>query len=369
VIIQKLDVDCFRNIEKACLSFSPAFNFISGRNAQGKTNLLESIHFFSLGRSFRTRRSDDVVKFGKESARLALACKSDSGVSVVIGLVLERGGGIRVSVNGRRLGGLSEIIGMIPTVIFTPEDVLLTSGPPQGRRVYLDYTAAQISPSFLNDLKEYRRALRQRNALLKQAPETGGVPDGLAAWDELLVDKGDAVVRGRREILGELVPRVSSLFGDMLPGGEELTLDYLCSFDPEGSHPGESLRAAIERVREDELRRGFTLCGPHYDDMYISAGGIELRRYGSQGRKRLAAIVLKLAQAQVILERRAERPVVLLDDILSELDVATTGRVQELLTDQYQSFLTSPRIESFPVGRREAAFFVVEGGSIEPANQ
>jgi len=363
LIILGLDVVNFRNIKKASLAFSETFNFISGRNAQGKTNLLEAIHLFSLGRSFRTRHTEEAVTFGEDYFFLRLMCRSDAGIDFRIEIGLERGGRVKASVNGKKLSSLSEIIGIIPSVIFTPQDVMLAAGPPANRRMYIDYTTAQISPAFLSNLKEYRKVLRQRNSLLRNAVEERREPEGLEAWDEMLIEKGEAVVAGRGEMLSEITSRAGQLYREIVPSGETLEIVYLCSFDPVGGGTAGALREELGRVRDTEMKRGYTLAGPHFDDIVISLDATELRKYGSQGRKRLTAIVLKLAQAATIMERRGERPVVLLDDIFSELDGETSRRARDLLSDRYQSFITSPRIGRFGDALEGAFFFVVESGS------
>ena len=362
MIIQSLDLVNFRNIKEATLAFSGTFNVIRGRNAQGKTNLLEAIHLFSLGRSFRTKRREEMIRFDEEYLFVRLACTSDAGVSFRIEIGLERGGRISVSVNGKRLAALSEIIGIMPTVIFTPEDVALATGPPSERRTFVDYTASQISPVFLQNLKEYRKVLVQRNAALKRALESGRPPEGIKAWDEMIVESGAAIIEGRKEMLVEIESRSSRLIDDIMAGAGSITMQYSCSFAPGGAETKEDLREALARTREQERRRGYTLVGPHYDDIRIFLDDRELKRYGSQGRKRLASIVLKLAQAWAIMERRAERPIVLLDDIFSELDDETARSVNGLLSDRYQSFITTPRAEDFI--DVEAARFTVEEGAV-----
>ncbi len=362
MIIGGLDAGNFRNLEKISLEFSDTFNFVTGENAQGKTNLLEAIHFFSIGRSFRTRRTDELVSFDEDYFFIRLKGRSDSGIDFRLEIGYERGGRAKASVNGKTLSTLSEVIGIMPTVLFTPADVGLSAGPPAGRRVYLDYTAAQISPAFLEDLKEYRRIVRHRNRLLKRISCGGRDGGELEAWNAMMVDKGTAVARGRREILGLIGAGAGAIYSEIRGGGERLEMEYRSSYNPEGINDRRALEEALARSGEAEKRRGYTLAGPHYDDLAIFLGGTDLKRYGSQGRKRLVAIVLKLAQASTIMDRRTERPVVLLDDIFSELDAATAARVGGLLSDRYQSFITSPRKEDFP-GKIEkyAAFEVAEG--------
>lgn len=364
MIVRGVKIVNFRNVARAELSFSPTFNLITGRNAQGKTNIIEAIYLFSLGRSFRTRSLDEVVRFETDYFFAKLSGTSDSGVAFDVEAAVERGGRPRVSINGKRASGLGEIVGIIPGVIFVAEDILLAAGPPAERRAYLDYTAAQISPPFVREIKEYRLVLRQRNALLERSARERVAPVGIEPWDEALAAKGASIVRSRLEAMREIEERAQRLFGEVLGAPSDFRMEYVSSFNPDGKDTEEALREALARVREEERRRGYTMAGPHYDDVRIFLESSELRRYGSQGRKRLAALVLKLSQALAILEKRGERPVVILDDIFSELDRETVSRVREHLTDSYQSFITTPRpdeLGGLPAG---AARFSVEGGVV-----
>lgn len=369
MIIRNLHADNYRNIGRLSLEFSGTFNFITGMNAQGKTNLLEAIHLFSLGRSFRTRRADELVKFGEEYFFLRLGGRSDNGVDFTLEYGHERGGSVRSSINGKKLRGLSEMIGVIPSVIFTPEDVEITSGPPSGRRLFLDYTAAQVSPPLLADLKEYRRVLRHRNSLLRSAAYGGGNAGGIESWTDMLVEKGCAIVRGRKEVLAGLSQTASEIYSEIRPGGESLGLSYDCSFCSGDEDLRESFLESLDRSREAERKRGYTAAGPHFDDITVFLDDLQVRKYGSQGRKRLVAIVLKLAQAETIMSRRGERPVVLLDDIFSELDLETAEKVRRLLSDRYQSFITSPRRGVFPEGAGESRVFFVADGRFAVENE
>ena len=367
MIVRGIDIVNFRNIAKAALSFSPTFNLITGRNAQGKTNLLEAIHLFSLGRSFRTRSLEETIRFGEEYLFCRLSGTADSGVDFDIEAGVERAGRIKVSINGKKAAGLSEILGIIPSVIFVAEDILLAAGPPAGRRIYLDYTAAQISPLYLRELREYRGIVRRRNVILEKAAREGAAPEGIEPWDAALVAKGASIVKIRIDTMREIEARAETLLAEIMNEDSGFGMEYVCSFDPSGAEPREALERALARVREAERRRGFTMAGPHYDDVQIFLEAAELRRYGSQGRKRLAALVLKLAQALTILERRGEKPVVILDDIFSELDRQTAQRVREHLTDSYQSFITTPRPEELGELPASAARFVVESGTFSAA--
>ena len=364
------DIECvnFRNIKKTRLEFSGTFNIIEGMNAQGKTNLLEALHIFSLGRGFRTRRTDELVRFGEEYFFLRINGKSDTKVDFTIEFGYEKGGKAKVSVNGNRLSSLSEMIGIIPTVIFTPGDVELASGPPAGRRLFIDYTAAQISPAFLSDLGAFRKALKHRNSLLRKISTGGGGIEELNVWDETFVSKGAALTKGRMEVLSEIEEAACGIYDRIRPSGEKLGIRYRSSFYEGNDTVEDDLKEALRRSSQSELRRGYSLAGPQYDDIELSLDDAPIRRFGSQGRKRLTAIVMKLSQAVVIMQRRAERPVVLLDDIFSELDTGISGKVRELISDRYQSFITSPKNEAFSGLPAGSAVFFVEKGSFSLRN-
>jgi len=367
VIVRGIEIANFRNIAEAQLLFSPTFNLITGRNAQGKTNLLEALYLFALGRSFRTRSLDEAIRFGEQYLFLRLSARSDNGVAFAVEVGLERAGRVKVSINGKKQSGVSAIVGAIPGVIFTAEDTMLASGPPAGRRAFLDYTAAQVSPLALQVIMEYRGILKRRNALLERSARGGSPPDGIEAWDEALIAKGAEIVRLRRGMMREVSLRAERLFGEILGVSSGFRMEYACSFGSAESDPAEALRDSLARARDAERRRGFTMAGPHYDDVRIFLESAELRRFGSQGRKRLAALVLKLAQALTILEERGERPVVILDDIFSELDRETADRVRAHLGDGFQSFITTPRPEEVGALPAGSARFFIEGGAIREA--
>ncbi len=364
------DIECvnFRNICKARLEFSASFNVIEGMNAQGKTNLLEALHIFSLGRGFRTRSTDELVRFGEEYFFLRINGKSDREVEFTIDFGYEKGRGVKVSVNGNRLASISEMIGIIPTVIFTPGDVELASGPPAPRRLFIDYTAAQISPVFLSGLREFRKILKQRNSLLRKISAGERGTGELGAWDEAFILKGAALARERMEVLGETEEIAREIYGKIGPAGERLGIRYRSSFFESTDTIEEDFRETLRRNSPSEIRRGYSLTGPQYDDLEISLGGASVRRFGSQGRKRLVAIIMKLSQAEVIMRRRTEKPVVLLDDIFSELDAEVSEKVRELISDRYQSFITSPQKDSFSRLPSGSAVFFVENGRFSPRN-
>ena len=273
-----------------------------------------------------------------------------------------------MSVNGNRLSSISDMIGMIPTVIFTPGDVELASGAPAHRRLFIDYTAAQISPAFLSNLGEFRRVLKHRNSLLRKISAGGEGVEELGVWDDIFVSKGAALTRGRREVLSEIEEAAGNIFSRIRPSGEKLGIRYRSSFGEGNGAVEDDLKEALRRNSSSEQKRGYMLAGPQYDDIELFLDDASIRRFGSQGRKRLVAIVMKLSQAVVIMRRRGERPVVLLDDIFSELDAGICGKVRELISDRYQSFITSPKNGAFPDLPAGSNVFSVENGSFSQRN-
>lgn len=357
-----LELKNFRNLEDTRLDFSPSVNLITGRNSQGKTNLLEAIYLFSLGRSFRTARRSEMITFGEPHLYLKITTETDSGIRNRVEVGMERRGETRIRVNGEKVAGFSGVIGMFPGVLFTAEDVGLVSGSPSGRRGYLDYTASQISGEYLDNLREYYRTLRQRNAELKRTGqgEGGGLVRALA---EVLAEKGEKVLSGRRKVLEDVTESAEKLLKDIFSGELEIGMEYISSVSGGGECYSESLFGCLERRSEEEVRKGYTVAGPHRDDIGITLDGLDMRKFGSQGRKRLVAIVMKIAQAEVINIRKGEKPAVLLDDIFSELDTAVEREVSDFISDKYQNFITTPRPVDLKI-EADVRGFYVENGSI-----
>ncbi|HMA77274.1 MAG TPA: DNA replication and repair protein RecF, partial [Candidatus Krumholzibacteriaceae bacterium] len=290
--------------------------------------------------------------------------ESDKGVEYILEVGAERSGRTRVKINGEIAGGFSGLIGIIPGVIFTPRDIGMASGPPGDRRSFIDYTAAQIAGDFFGILKGYRQVLKQRNAQIKEIAVGRGRVEVMRALDSMLVERGEEVVRGRRRVLKIIRDRAAEMFRYVFKGDDYLEMKYTSSINAEGGKYSDIFSDYLLKMRDEEIRRGYTIAGPHRDDIVISIGELNLRKYGSQGRKRLVAIVMKMAQASVIYEKRGERPVIMLDDIFSELDREVSGNVREFLSERYQNFITSPepvRVENREGTRR----FFIDGGKIE----
>ena len=334
-------------------------NLFVGDNGAGKTNLLEALSLFKIGRSFRTGRDADLVALSEPFCRVEVTVDKRDIAGEDFSAAVERSGTKRIQVNAKEVGKLSELVGLYPCVLFGPQDLGLVSGGPEERRRFLDVTGSMTDRTTLETLRAYRRVLGQRNALLK-------APGGRAqrdVWDDELVRHGCAVIEKRRAL-------VETLFSHLTRHASALGLTYAADlrYDsdvlgglPEGVSAEEKYRAELAGVEEEEIRRGITLVGPHRDDLRIFLDGKDVRRFGSQGQRRLIAILLRLTELSYADERTGEPCVLLLDDVFSELDHEASDRLRSILEDDHQVFVTSPVALEWGGGRMVRTFRVENG--------
>lgn len=377
MLLQTLRTVQWRNIEDCSFEFSPGVNVLVGGNGQGKTNFLEAVQYLALGRSHRGARDDEIVRFGGDHFFVRGDGEGDAGQAFCIEAGFTPPRNKKLKVDGRPVARLTDLTGIMACVSFGPEDAELARGAPQSRRRYVDFALAETSRSSLSVLSEYRRALQQRAALLRDSERRGEeIERGLRVWDAELVRAGCDVMIRRAGALLDLGPRVQAQY-EMLTGGLELRMRYAVhalgeSFDvgPEleevlaGAARGVLHRTFRQRLQERRMAeqvRKLNLVGPHRDDIEFGVNGRELRRYGSQGQCRAAAVALKMAQAEFIMARRDDRPVVLLDDVFAEFDERTTRALWDTICQRYQTFLAVPRKSDLEFGEGDALFRVQAG--------
>jgi DNA replication and repair protein RecF len=309
---------------------------VTGPNGAGKTNLLESLHVGTQGFSPRTRADAQLVRFGQDAARVAL--RGDrSGVPLDLVVTLELGSGKKATLNGARLRAAEQLRGEVATLVFTPDRLVVVKGGPAARRAYFDRVLGRLTPGKAGLSAEYGAAVGQRNAALRRVAQGLSSREALSPWNEQVAALGAELVAGRHETVDALQPHFADRAGELgLPQAE---LRY------EGVPPtAAELEARIDR----DLDRGTTGTGPHLDDLGVLSAGRDLRAFGSQGEQRLAVLALLLAEAELLEERRGTRPLLLLDDVLSELDPDRRRILAERVRASGQALVTSASRSALP---------------------
>jgi DNA replication and repair protein RecF len=309
---------------------------VTGPNGAGKTNLLESLHVGTQGFSPRTRADAQLVRFGRDAARIAL--RGDrAGTPVELEVTLELGSGKRASLNGARLRAAELLRSEVATLVFTPDRLVVVKGGPAARRAYFDRVLGRLSPARAGLPAEYGAAVGQRNAALRRVAQGLSSRHALAPWNEQVAALGTALVEARAETVSQLQARFRERAEELgLPEGE---LAYAAE-----PPTAEDLEARTDR----DLERGTTGLGPHLDDVGVLAAGRDLRAFGSQGEQRLAVLALLLGEAELLAERRGVPPLLLLDDVLSELDPTRRRILADRLRVSGQALVTSASRNALP---------------------
>jgi len=368
--LERLKLENYRNYERLDLVFDGLLHLFVGRNAQGKTNLLEAIHVLALARSHRTHADEDLVRWGSETAAVAGIVERAKG-ELQLELAVSRAGK-KAKANGLERRKLSEYVGSLNVVLFAPEDLNLVKGAPGVRRRFLDMELGQAFPVYLRELSQYQRLLRQRNRLLRQYAGRP-VPSGLLdVFSEQLAAVGVKVMLKRQGFIKKLSRWASDIHERMTDGAERLDVRYLPSLelDAEGDEDAAFRRFMVKlsQMREEELRRCVTLVGPHRDDLAFSVNGVDVQAFGSQGQQRTVALSLKLAEIELIAEETGEYPILLLDDVLSELDRFRRSRLIEAFRGRIQTFVTATSLEGLDFrSTAGATLYCVEAGRVRPA--
>ena len=333
----------FRNLERIEAVLGDSVTVVHGPNGAGKTNLLEALYFGCTARSCRTSNEREVVRFGEKVARVEVEVEAEDGTHhLEVGL--EPGEAKRVKVDGAPITGpaTAEVRPLVS--VFMPDRLDLVKGAPALRRAHLDQVVAALWPARAGNRSAYARALSQRNALIGRVRAGAAPPELLDTWDAELAEAGIALMSDRVEACSLVAPRFTDRAGDLgLPDGAEL------SYRPRSrANDAETLRAELLARRDEDLARGFSAHGPHRDDVLLAHAARALRAYGSQGQQRLGLLALLFAERDVLLDARGLPPLMLLDDVMSELDSARRERLVELLTAGGQAVITTTDLEHVP---------------------
>jgi len=341
-----LSIRDFRNIAHAELASAKGVNLFWGANAQGKTNLLEAIYYLITGRSFRTRQDRETLPWDSPSDTVAiirgLVKRPESQYEIVVAMNRTQK---NVSCNGKTLFSLGLLWGKMNAVLFTPGDLEIVQGSPGARRRFLDMEGCQMDHNYLYHLQRYAQILRQRNALLKSSMDDTDMAESLEVWDEEMASPAAEIYLFRRKFIKELAAAAGQIYNGIADSSESLDLGYESFL---GKNETSANREVVEalfkeimrRSRSEDMYRGNTNAGPHRDDFRITIGGQDARIYGSQGQQRSAMIALRLAEINLMKAYTGLTPILLLDDIVSELDEKRRLHFLSLLDPNLQTFIT-----------------------------
>ena len=310
--IKKIKIKNFRNYEKEEINLEKNINIFYGQNAQGKTNIIESIFLCSLGKSFRAKKDNEMIKLNEQNAMVEIEYeKSDREGKIKI----EIGNKKNIYLNGIKIKKLSELLGNLNIVIFTPDDINILKGGPQNRRRFLDIMISQLRPNYMHILNLYIKTMEQRNIYLRQIKEEHKDENLLDIWDEKLAEYAIKIYEYRKEFIKKIIKKLDIIHKNITNNAEEIELDYITECDSKEKY----LKLLKER-RKLDIIKGFTTKGVHRDDFMIYINKKDIKIFGSQGQNRTAMLSLKLAELQVIYDEIGEYPILLLDDFMSELD-------------------------------------------------
>lgn len=356
MIVRKLQIKNFRNYESATITPAEGMNVLYGKNAQGKTNLLEAIYLFAMAKSFRAAKDNELLRFGQESAEI----KADFytfGRELSGEILLSATKRKYIRVGGVPLSKTSELLGQFPIVAFSPDELQLISGAPEIRRRFCDSAISAGKPAYYSALHEYHRICKQKNALLKNAPR----PEELLVWNTGLAEKGALLMQYRREFFEKIAPICKTFHREIAPG-ETLFVKYAPSVPvkPDKTAQAEAILEVLTKRAEAEIQMGISMTGPHRDEVQFFINDRPARDYASQGQQRTAAVVLKVAQATLAKHETGEEPLLLLDDVFGELDSDRRAFLAENMAGRQTIMTGTEKNDALKADR----YFKVEDGKV-----
>ena len=313
MVIKSLKLKNYRNYELLDMTFDSKTNILYGDNAQGKTNILEALYLSGTTKSHRGTKDRDLIQFGREESHLETIVEK-KGMEFQIDMHLKKNSPKGIAINKIPIRKASELFGIVHFVFFSPEDLNIIKDGPAGRRRFIDLELSQIDKVYLSNLSNYNRIINQRNSLLKELYHQDHLMDTLDIWDMQLAEYGTKVIESRKQFIRQVNQIIADIHYRLTGGRERIELSY------ESSLGSLSLEQALKKNRERDIRMKSTSVGPHRDDLCFLSGDLDIRKFGSQGQQRTAALSLKLSEIELVKEVIKDTPILLLDDVLSELD-------------------------------------------------
>lgn len=361
MIIESIELKNYRNYDKLHMDFSHGTNILYGDNAQGKTNILEAIYVCATTKSHRGSKDKEIIQFDRDESHIKLNVRKRD-VPYRIDMHLKKNRAKGVAVNGVPIKKASELFGIVNVVFFSPEDLNLIKNGPAERRRFIDLELCQLNKLYVHSLVQYNKIVTQRNKLLKDIMFRPDYEDTLDIWDMQLVQYGREVIRCREAFVGQLNDLIGGIHRQLSGEKESLHISY------EQNVTVDMFEDTLRKSRPSDLKQRTTLTGPHRDDLSFIINDIDIRRYGSQGQQRTAALSLKLAEIELVKKTVNDYPILLLDDVLSELD---GSRQNHLLSgiNHIQTMITCTGLEDFVNNRfRIDKIFKVVSGEVYSEN-
>lgn len=358
MIVQSLRLSEYRNFESLTLNFSPGTNIFYGENAQGKTNILEALYVTATTKSHRGVHDSDLIRFGYQEGHIQTVLIKD-GLDYKIDIHLRQGKTKGIAINGKKVKKASSFVGLLHVVFFSPEDLSIVKSGPSMRRKFLDTELCQLDESYLYNLTQYNKTIEQRNHLLKQIIDEPSLSSTMDIWNDQLVLYGEKVIHRRKEFIEEMNQIIGTEQKKLSGGKEEVILQYLPDVEEN------QFATKLDTWKEREKYIGSTAIGPQKDDFSFLCNGIDMRKFGSQGQQRTCALALKLSELMLVQSAIGDHPVLMMDDVLSELD---TRRQNDLLASLggIQTMITCTGLDEFVSGRLAIdRLFHVENGTVK----
>ena len=337
--IESIELKNFRNYQDLQLDFDKGTNIFYGDNAQGKTNILESVYICGTTKSHKGSKDKEIIRFGEEESHIRMMVKKDE-LSYKIDMHLRKNKAKGVAINGLPIKKARELFGIVNLVFFSPEDLNIIKNGPGERRRFMDLELCQLDQIYLTDLAGYNHIVNQRNRLLKDLYQNPSLRETLEIWDIQMLQYGKKIIEKRRDFVRDLNDVIQDIHRNLTGGEEHLEVIY------EPSTESECFEETLKKNRERDMRMKMTSAGPHRDDLCFMVNGIDIRKFGSQGQQRTAALSLKLSEIYLVKEKIKDTPILLLDDVLSELDSNRQTYLLDSIHD-IQTLITCTGLDDF----------------------
>ncbi len=345
MIIKSLELANFRNYETLDIHFDKGTNILYGDNAQGKTNILEAIYVSATTKSHKGSKDKEIIHFDKEEAHIRTYLEKED-IEYKVDMHLRKNKSKGIAIDGNKIKKAADLMGLLNIVFFSPEDLAIIKNGPSERRRFADMELCQLDSFYLYNLNHYNKIINQRNKLLKDMYFNPGLKETLNIWDSQLVSYGSKIIERRSIFTGQLCDIINEIHSKLSGGKEKLTVKY----EPDVSI--ENFEEKMKENQEKDIKSKMTSIGPHRDDFSFIVNDIDIRKYGSQGQQRTAALSLKLSEIELVKKITKDTPVLLLDDVLSELDSNRQNYLLNSIGD-IQTIITCTGLDEFVNNRFE----------------